>query len=80
MRLLQRSAMSWHYYCWILGMGGDGEKPYDPIKKAFCDNLFGPRVFSTAVSQARKIGGGQMMTEVLLLKYIESIYKLLIQI
>ena len=59
-------------------MGEDGQNPYDPIKKAFCDNLFGPRVFSTAVSQARKIGGGQMMTEVFSLKYIKSIYKLLI--
>ena len=61
--------MSWHYYCWLLGDGSDGgrQSPYDPIKKAVCDDLMGPMVFNTATVQARKIGGGQMLTEVILL-------------
>jgi hypothetical protein len=71
--------MSWHYYCWALGVSGS-QAPYDPMKKAFCDNLFGPMVFNTAVSQARKIGGGQMMTEVFSLTCIEITYIFLLHI
>lgn len=55
--------MSWHYYCWALGVSGSNEE-YDLLKKIFCDQIFGPMVFKTAVSDARKIGGGHMMTEV----------------
>ena len=55
--------MSWHYYCWLLGTGGN-QAPYNFLKEAFCDNLAGPTVFDTAPNVGRKIGGGQMLTEV----------------
>ena len=55
--------MSWHYYCWALGVSGSNKK-YNPYKKILCDHIFGPIVFNTAISDARRIGGGQMLTEV----------------
>ena len=55
--------MSWHYYCWALGTGGTNEK-YNLYKKILCDHIFGPIVFDASISNARKIGGGQMLTEV----------------
>ena len=55
--------MSWHYYCWALGVSGSNKK-YNPYKKILCDHIFGPIVFNTAITDARKIGGGQMLTEV----------------
>ena len=55
--------MSWHHYCWILGAGGSSAQ-YNPIKKFICDVVLGPMFFKTATSVARKIGGGQMLTEV----------------
>lgn len=57
-----RSAMSWHYYCWALGTSGTSEA-YDPLKKLFCDHLMGPVVFNTATKLKNQIGGGQMLTE-----------------
>ena len=58
-----RSSMSWHYYCWVLGVGGSNER-YDISKKILCDHIFGPMNFKAAIADARKIGGGQMLTEV----------------
>jgi len=40
-----RTAMSWHYYCWGIYVGTD--EPYDPLRKWFCDTVMGPTVFDT---------------------------------
>ena len=55
--------MSWHHYCWALGVSGSS-KEYDPFKQFICDDVLGPMTFNTATTQAKRIGGGQMLTEV----------------
>jgi len=57
-----RTALSYHYYCWILG---DDEKefPYPPIEKAVCNDVIGKRVFQSVNDDQRRIGGGTFLTE-----------------
>ena len=57
--------MSWHHYCWLLGTSGEPDKEYDPLTKLICDDFLGPMFFNTAKTQAKRIGGGQMLTEVI---------------
>jgi len=52
---LNRTALSWHYYCWALGFSSDEE--FDPVLKAVCDDFLGPMVFNTVDSTAQEIGG-----------------------
>ena len=61
--IIERSAMSWHHYCWALGTSGSNEK-YNVYKKILCDHIVGPIVFNAAITGARRIGGAQMLTEV----------------
>jgi len=59
---LNRTAMSWHYYCWALGAAGSG--PYDPTLRTVCDELLGPMVFNTVDARAKELGGSAtMLTE-----------------
>merc|ERR1712215_384721 len=59
---LNRTAMSWHYYCWALGYSSDQE--FDPVLKAVCDDLLGPMVFTTVDARAKELGGSAtMLTE-----------------
>ena len=43
---LDRTVLSWHYYCWAIGFGGDDD--FDPVLRAACDDFFGPMVFREA--------------------------------
>eukprot|EP00090_Calanus_glacialis_P022185 TRINITY_DN34234_c0_g1_i1.p1 TRINITY_DN34234_c0_g1~~TRINITY_DN34234_c0_g1_i1.p1 ORF type:complete len:569 (-),score=125.49 TRINITY_DN34234_c0_g1_i1:70-1554(-) len=59
---LNRTAMSWHYYCWALGYSSDQE--FDPVLKAVCDDFLGPLVFNTVDARAQELGGSaSMLTE-----------------
>ena len=74
---LNRTAMSWHYYCWALPYGGDQvfrkdfnvvnyayDQDYDPVLKAVCDDFLGPMVFNTVDARAKELGGSAtMLTE-----------------
>ena len=61
-----RSALSWHYYCWINDWnGGSNNDPYKPFAKWFCDEFFGPMVANTADYRGMEVGGAKMLTEVL---------------
>ena len=61
-----RSALSWHYYCWINDWnGGSNNDPYKPFAKWFCDEFFGPMVADTADLRGMEVGGAKMLTEVL---------------
>jgi len=60
---LNRTAMSWHYYCWALGYGHDSD-PYDPVLRTVCDDLLGTMVFNTVDARAQELGGSAtMLTE-----------------
>merc|ERR1712227_1025544 len=59
---LNRTAMSFHYYCWALGYSSDGEM--DPILRILCDDVLGPMVFDTVGARAAELGGSAtMLTE-----------------
>jgi len=59
---LNRTAMSWHFYCWAVGYSSDQE--FDPVLKAVCDDFLGPLVFNTVDARAQEIGGSAtMLTE-----------------
>merc|ERR1711860_301234 len=53
---MNRTAMSWHYYCWALGATPD-DGPYDENLKALCDDLLGPITFDTVQQRASEMGG-----------------------
>ncbi len=38
---LNRTVMSWHYYCWAQGVGTAGPEPYDPETRRLCDEGIG---------------------------------------
>jgi len=52
---LDRTVLSWHYYCWAIGFGGDDD--FDPVLRAACDDFFGPMVFRTVEQRAADLGG-----------------------
>jgi len=59
---LNRTVMSYHYYCWALGYAGDEET--DPVLSTLCDEVLGPVVFNTVSSRAAELGGSAtMLTE-----------------
>jgi len=63
MDYLNRTAMSWHYYCWALGYGHP-DVEYDPALKFICDQVAGPIVFDTVDHRASELGGSaSMLTE-----------------
>ena len=59
-----RSAFSFHYYCWF-GQGGDHGAPYPPLRRAACDsNLgLGRAVFDAVDETITRLGGSSMLTE-----------------
>ena len=59
---LNRTVMSYHYYCWALGYSSDQE--FDPALRFVCDDVLGPMVFNTAGARAEELGGSaRMLTE-----------------
>merc|ERR1712241_46502 len=59
---LNRTVMSYHYYCWALGYSSDQE--FDPVLRTVCDEVLGPMVFNTVSARAAELGGsGTMLTE-----------------
>merc|ERR1712142_408734 len=59
---LNRTAMSWHFYCWALGYSNDEE--FDPVLKVVCDDLLALLVFETVDARAEELGGSAtMLTE-----------------
>jgi endoglycosylceramidase len=59
---LNRTAMSWHYYCWALT--GHNNDPYDPAMRGLCDEVMGPMVFNTVAARAEELrGSATMLTE-----------------
>jgi len=60
---LNRTALSWHYYCWALKQG-NSDHEYDPILRAVCDNGLGPMVFNTVDARAKELrGSATFLTE-----------------
>ena len=57
-----RSVLSWHYYCWLIGYA-TADEPYDMFTKGICDNVLGPLVGYTSEERTTEIGGGRMLTE-----------------
>ena len=55
-----RSALSYHYYCWWLSQG---DEPMPALEKKTCDGLFGPKVFETVAHDIKRLGGASMLTE-----------------
>jgi len=59
---LNRTVMSYHYYCWALGYASD--ESIDPILTTVCDDVLGPMVFNTVQARATELGGSAtMLTE-----------------
>jgi len=59
---LNRTVMSYHYYCWALGYASD--EAIDPILTTVCDDILGPMVFNTVEARAAELGGSAtMLTE-----------------
>ena len=59
---LNRTVLSYHYYCWALGYGSDQQ--YDPELRILCDQILSPLVFSTVAARASELGGSAtMLTE-----------------
>ena len=59
---LNRTVMSYHYYCWALGYSSDQE--FDPALRFVCDDVLGPLVFNTVGARAEELGGSaRMLTE-----------------
>merc|ERR1712227_1025125 len=59
---LNRTVMSYHYYCWALGYASD--EAIDPILTTVCDYILGPMVFNTVEARAAELGGSAtMLTE-----------------
>jgi len=56
---LNRTVMSWHYYCWALGYSNDQE--FDPVLRVMCDDVLSPLVFNTVQSRAEELGGSALM-------------------
>eukprot|EP00092_Neocalanus_flemingeri_P008290 GFUD01008936.1.p1 GENE.GFUD01008936.1~~GFUD01008936.1.p1 ORF type:complete len:562 (-),score=130.38 GFUD01008936.1:42-1727(-) len=60
---LNRTAMSWHYYCWALP-SYSSDQDYDPVLRAVCDDFLGSMVFDTVDARAKELGGSAtMLTE-----------------
>ncbi|XP_023339622.1 uncharacterized protein LOC111709909 [Eurytemora carolleeae] len=55
MEYLDRTVLSWHYYCWAIGYGGDED--FDPVLREGCDKILGPAVFNTVQERAKELGG-----------------------
>ena len=59
---LNRTVMSYHYYCWALGYASSEQS--DPVLTTLCDEILGPMVFKTVDARARELGGSAtMLTE-----------------
>ena len=56
-----RSALSFHYYCWLLAP--QSKQPYPALTRALCDSVLGPKVFEAISSDIRRTGGGSFLTE-----------------
>ena len=53
---LDRTVLSWHYYCWAIGYGENNED-FDPVLRAACDTFLGPMAFRTVQDRAQELGG-----------------------
>jgi endoglycosylceramidase len=60
---VNKSVLSWHYYCWLLGTGKAESRPYKFIQRLFCDGILGTSVFNNVVRDVKKTGGSSFMTE-----------------
>jgi len=61
---LNRTVMSWHYYCWAIGYGAS-DGPYDNVTRALCDDFLGEMVFNTVHKRSTVDlkGSASMLTE-----------------
>jgi len=57
---LNRTALTWHYYCWAMGYG-ESNQEFDPALRATCDGFLGPMVFNTVVARASELRGSATM-------------------
>lgn len=61
---LNRTVMSWHYYCLAIFDNPSSQGPYPPILQRLCDKTLGPKHFEAIREQAKLLGGsGTMLTE-----------------
>ena len=65
-----RSVLSWHYYCQFLD---GGKNTRSILTQIFCDMFWGPEAFQTVDKRLGEIGGGSMLTEVIL-KFFDYLY------
>ena len=57
-----RSALSYHYYCWLL-QPADHTKPYPHWEHFVCDDLFLKQLFRSVTKDTEILGGGKFLTE-----------------
>ena len=57
-----RSALSYHYYCWLLDPDASHEH-YPPLKRAICDDLVGVRIMPAVLNDISRLGGSAFLTE-----------------
>ncbi|XP_078583548.1 endoglycoceramidase-like [Branchiostoma floridae x Branchiostoma japonicum] len=55
-----RSALSYHYYCWVFQLG---QQQYPEYKRVLCDEILGPKMFSAVQEDLKTLGGGSFLTE-----------------
>lgn len=55
-----RSVLSYHYYCWILG---DPAKSFPLYERVICDVVLGPQMMRSIAKDVEKIGGSSFLTE-----------------
>jgi len=50
---LDRTVLSWHYYCWALGQSSrvKADQPYDPQTQRLCDEILGKKCLSMRINQ-----------------------------
>ena len=64
---LNRTVMSWHYYCPLLGTGyPDQDQPYDPGLEKACHRVLGPDNFDNVRLRAKELGGMKKSTYLIL--------------
>ena len=65
---MNRTVLSWHWYCPLLGLAADGG-PYDPVTRFLCDEVLGPMTFKAIEMWTEDLGegggrkAGDMLTE-----------------
>ena len=56
---LNRSVLSWHWYCPFLPLSGD-DGPYDPTLRMLCDDILGPMTFGAVDMWSEDLGRRSM--------------------